>query len=33
RQIPKGSYSIVDPIITFEGGTDFAAKVDIVGMS
>ncbi|GAH77971.1 unnamed protein product, partial [marine sediment metagenome] len=33
RQIPKGSYSIIDPIITFEGGTDFAAKADIVGMS
>jgi len=33
RQIPKGSYSIIDPIITFEGGTDFAAKVDIVGLS
>jgi len=33
RQIPKGSYSIIDPVITFEGGTDFAAKVDIAGMS
>jgi len=33
RQIPKGSYSTVDPVITFEGGTDFAAEVDIAGMS
>ena len=33
RQIPKGSYSLVDPIITFEGGTRFYGKTDVVGMS
>jgi len=33
RQIPKGSLSIVDPIITFEGGTRFYGKTDVVGMS
>lgn len=33
RQIPKGSYSIVDPIVTFEGGTRLYGKTDIVGMS
>ena len=33
RQIPKGSYSIIDPIITFEGGTRFYGKTDVVGMS
>ena len=33
RQIPKGSYSIVDPIVTFEGGTRFYGKTDVVGMS
>lgn len=33
RQIPKGSYSIVDPIVTFEGGTRLYGKTDVVGMS
>ncbi|MFB0543815.1 MAG: hypothetical protein ACETVR_03440 [Candidatus Bathyarchaeia archaeon] len=33
RQIPKGSYSIVDPIVTFEGGTRLYGKTDVAGMS
>ncbi len=33
RQIPKGSYSIIDPIVTFEGGTRFYGKTDVAGMS
>ena len=33
RQIPKGSYSIVDPIVTFEGGTRLYGTTDIAGMS
>jgi len=33
RQIPKGSYSIIDPIVTFEGGTRLYGKTDVVGMS
>ena len=33
RQIPKGSYSITDPIVTFEGGTRLYGKTDIAGMS
>lgn len=33
RQIPKGSYSITDPIVTFEGGTRLYGKTDVVGMS
>jgi len=28
RQLPKGSYSITDPILTFEGGTRLYGKVD-----
>jgi len=33
RQIPKGSYSIIDPIVTFEGGTRLYGKTDVSGMS
>lgn len=33
RQIPEGSYSIVDPIITLEGGTNMAGSVDLAGHS
>jgi len=33
RQIPKGSYSITDPIVTFEGGTQFFGKTDVAGHS
>jgi hypothetical protein len=33
RQIPKGSYSIEDPIVTFEGGTGFYGKTDLAGSS
>ncbi len=32
-QLPAGSYSITDPIITFEGGTRFYGKTDVAGMS
>lgn len=33
RQIPKGSYSITDPILTFEGDTGLYGKTDVAGMS
>jgi len=33
RQIPKGSLSITDPIVTFEGGTQFFGKTDVAGLS
>jgi len=33
RQIPKGSLSITDPIVTFEGGTSFYGKTDVAGHS
>jgi len=35
RQIPKGSYSITDPIVTFEGGTSLYGKTDgvVAGVS
>lgn len=33
RQIPKGSYSITDPILTFEGGTRLYAQTDLAGSS
>lgn len=33
RQIPKGSLSIVDPVLTLEGGTNLAAAVDVTGHS
>ena len=33
RQIPKGSLSITDPIVTCEGGTRLYGKTDIAGMS
>lgn len=31
RQLPKGSYSIIDPVITLEGGTWLYGKVDEEG--
>lgn len=33
RQIPKGSYSILDPIVTCEGGTRLYGKTDLAGSS
>jgi hypothetical protein len=33
RQIPKGSLSIIDPIVTCEGGTRLYGKTDVTGMS
>jgi len=33
RQIPKGVVSIIDPIVTCEGGTRLYGKTDIAGMS
>ena len=33
RQIPKGSLSITDPIVTFEGGTRLYGKTDVAGLS
>jgi hypothetical protein len=33
RQIPKGSYSLEDPIVTFEGGTRLYGKTDLAGSS
>jgi hypothetical protein len=33
RQIPKGSLSIVDPILTLEGGTNLYGNVDLAGAS
>ena len=33
RQIPKGSLSIVDPIVTCEGGTQLYGRTDIAGSS
>ena len=33
RQIPEGSYSIEDPILTLSGGENLAASTDVVGSS
>lgn len=33
RQIPKGSLSITDPIVTCEGGTRLYGKTDLAGSS
>jgi len=33
RQIPKGSYSITDPVVTCEGGTRLYGKTDLAGSS
>lgn len=33
RQIPKGSLSIIDPIVTCEGGTRLYGKTDLTGSS
>lgn len=33
RQIPKGSLSITDPILTLEGGTNLYGNVDLAGVS
>jgi hypothetical protein len=33
RQIPEGSYSVEDPVLTLEGGTNVAANVDVRGLS
>ena len=33
RQIPEGSYSIEDPVLTLEGGTNLCASIDTVGTS
>jgi len=33
RQIPKGSYSIEDPILRLAGGCNLAASIDTVGTS
>lgn len=32
-QIPEGGYSIEDPVLTLEGGTNLGASIDTVGTS
>jgi len=33
RQIPEGSYSIEDPVITLAGGENLAASIEVAGTS